>query len=58
MNIVLSCLITSNFHFFFRYQNGGALIVSKEGETLFHYKQEEAPDHASNADILKVCIPI
>lgn len=35
------------------YQNGGALIVSKEGETLFHYKQEEAPDHASNADILK-----
>lgn len=35
------------------YQNGGALVVGKGGETLFHYVQEEAPDHASNADLLK-----
>lgn len=35
------------------YQNGGALVVSESGATLFHYVQEEAADHASNADILK-----
>jgi len=34
------------------YQNGGALVVGKGGETLFHYVQDQAPDHASNADIL------
>ena len=36
------------------YQNGGALVVGKNGETLFHYVQEGAPDHASNLDLLKV----
>ena len=35
------------------YQNGGSLVVKKGGETLWHYVQQEAPDHASNADILK-----
>lgn len=35
------------------YQNGGALVVGKNGETLFHYVQEGAPDHASNLDLLK-----
>lgn len=36
------------------YQNGGALVVGKGGETLLHYVQEEAPDHAKNIDLLKV----
>lgn len=36
------------------YQNGGSLVVKAGGETLWHYVQLEAPDHASNADILKV----
>ena len=36
------------------YQNGGALVVGVNGETLFHYVQEGAPDHASNLDLLKV----
>ena len=37
------------------YQNGGAIVVEKGGETtLLHYKQKEAADHASNADVLKV----
>jgi len=35
------------------YQNGGALVVGVNGETLFHYVQEGAPDHASNLDLLK-----
>jgi len=36
------------------YQNGGAIVVKGgTGETLFHYVQEGAPDHASNADLLK-----
>jgi prostamide/prostaglandin F2alpha synthase len=35
------------------YQNGGALVVGKGGETLLHYVQEGAPDHVSNADVLK-----
>jgi len=35
------------------YQNVGALVVGKNGETLFHYVQEGAPDHASNLDLLK-----
>ena len=38
------------------YQNGGALVVGKNGETLFHFVQEGAPDHASNLDLLKVHI--
>ena len=38
------------------YQNGGALIVGVNGETLFHYVQEGAPDHASNLDLLKVSV--
>jgi len=41
------------------YQNGGALVVEKGGKTLYHYVQEEAPDHASNAEILKALgIPV
>ena len=35
-------------------QNGGALVVDVDGKTLFHYVQKEAPDHASNEDLLKV----
>jgi len=35
------------------YQNGGALVIGKNGETLFHYVQQGAPDHASNLDLLK-----
>jgi len=35
------------------YQNGGALVVGKNGETLFHFVQEGAPEHASNLDLLK-----
>lgn len=35
------------------YQNGGALVVKQGGETLFHFVQAEAAEHASNADILK-----
>ena len=35
------------------YQNGGAIVVKQGGETLFHFVQEEAAEHASNADILK-----
>ena len=39
------------------YQNGGALVVEKGGEkTLLQYVQKSAPEHASNEDILKVCI--
>lgn len=34
-------------------QNGGALVVDVDGKTLFHYVQKEAPDHASNEDLLK-----
>lgn len=37
------------------YQNGGALVVEIGGsKTLLHYVQKEAPDHVSNADVLKV----
>lgn len=37
------------------YQNGGALVVEKGGEKpLLVYVQKDAPDHASNKDILKV----
>ncbi len=37
------------------YQNGGALVVEVGGsKTLLHYVQKEAPDHVSNADVLKV----
>ena len=36
------------------YQNGGALVVEKGGETLFQYVQKSAPEHASNEEILKV----
>ena len=37
------------------YQNGGALVVEKGGvgQPLLIYVQKEAPDHVSNADILK-----
>lgn len=37
------------------YQNGGALVVDVGGsKTLLHYVQKEAPDHVSNAEVLKV----
>jgi prostamide/prostaglandin F2alpha synthase len=37
------------------YQNGGALVVDVGGEkTLLHFVQKEAPDHVSNAQVLKV----
>ena len=36
-------------------QNGGCLVVEKEGgdQPLLHYIQLAAPDHVSNADVLK-----
>ena len=37
------------------YQNGGAIVVEAGGEkTLLHFVQKEAPDHVSNAEVLKV----
>lgn len=37
------------------FQNGGALVVEKGGtKTLLTYIQEEAPDHVSNEEVLKV----
>ena len=38
------------------YQNGGALVIAKGGETLLHYVQKETPDHASNVDLLTVSL--
>jgi len=35
------------------YQNGGAIIIDKDGKTLYTYVQETTADHAPNADILK-----
>lgn len=36
------------------FQNGGALVVEAGGKnTLFTYVQKDAPDHASNEEILK-----
>jgi len=37
-----------------KYQNGGALVVEKAGQKqLLHYVQQSAPDHVSNAQVLK-----
>lgn len=36
------------------FQNGGALVVNKNGDTLYHFVQEDAADHASNANLLQV----
>lgn len=36
------------------YQNGGALVVDKGGNTLYTYVQETTADHANNSEILKV----
>lgn len=37
------------------YQNGGALVVDVgASKTLLHFVQKEAPDHVSNAEVLKV----
>ncbi|XP_064116968.1 uncharacterized protein LOC135222707 [Macrobrachium nipponense] len=36
------------------YQTGGLLVVTEKGEKVpFEFKQKNAADHASNADILK-----
>ena len=35
------------------FQNGGALIVNKGGQTLYEYRQEDAADHISKEEILK-----
>jgi len=35
------------------FQNGGALIVDKNGKVLYEYRQEDAADHISKEEILK-----
>jgi prostamide/prostaglandin F2alpha synthase len=35
------------------FQNGGALIVDKNGKQLFEYVQEDASEHISVEEILK-----
>ena len=35
------------------FQNGGALIVDKDGKLLLEYRQEDAADHISAEQILK-----
>lgn len=36
------------------FQNGGALVVEVGGtKTLLTYVQQDAPDHVSNAEVLK-----
>lgn len=35
------------------FQNGGLIIVSKEGKVLFEYKQQEPSDHIDPQDVLK-----
>jgi prostamide/prostaglandin F2alpha synthase len=34
-------------------QNGGALVVNKNGQTLYEYRQEDAADQISPYEILK-----
>ena len=35
------------------FQNGGALVIDKNGKLLLEYKQEDAADHVSAEDVLK-----
>lgn len=35
------------------FQNGGTLVVDKGGKVLLCFKQENAPDHVDNTDVLK-----
>ena len=35
------------------YQNGGALIVDKNGKQLYEYRQEDAAEHISVEEIVK-----
>jgi hypothetical protein len=35
------------------FQNGGALIVDKNGKQLYEYRQEDAAEHISEEEILK-----
>ncbi len=35
------------------FQNGGALVIDKNGKLLFEYKQDDAADHVSADDVLK-----
>jgi prostamide/prostaglandin F2alpha synthase len=35
------------------YQNGGTLIVDKNGKQLYEYRQEDAAEHISVDEILK-----
>lgn len=34
-------------------QNGGTLVIDKGGKLLLCFKQENAPDHVDNVDVLK-----
>ena len=38
---------------FLRFQNGGALVIDKNGKLLYEYKQEDAADHVNIEDVLK-----
>jgi hypothetical protein len=35
------------------FQNGGALVVDRNGKLLLEYRQEDASEHVSDADVLK-----
>jgi prostamide/prostaglandin F2alpha synthase len=35
-----------------KYQNGGTLIIDKNGKVLYQYNQEDAADHISKEEIL------
>lgn len=34
-------------------QNGGALVVAKNGKLLFEYRQEDPADHVAENDVLQ-----
>ena len=35
------------------FQNGGTLIIDKNGKLLYEYRQEDAAEHISEQEILK-----
>lgn len=35
------------------FQNGGALVIDKNGKVLLEYRQEDAADHVDEKDVLK-----
>ncbi len=35
------------------FQNGGALVIDKNGKLLLEYRQEDAADHVDASDVLK-----